>query len=259
MSFTLKLVATAAGIVLVIIIAFWLVNPWQSGEDNQGSPTEVASARDSGPATATPVPTPPDTPGQTHRSAPTTAMATATPTPTLAQPTAVVVPTKAAATTTPAPPTPPAPVASPSATPAPPEPSPTVQPTPRPTLDWPTLATAVASREPRHLTQEAAQQEVPFPILMPTYLPDGFEPRSPREFVRMLEGTAYGNEVKGLAMTFRGQPPPDGGFPPTFQLEQELGSMPDVMVVDEAVKSEADVNGYPAIYLGDSEPGWAGP
>ena len=47
-------------------------------------------------------------------------------------------------------------------------------------------------------------------------------------------------------MTFRGQPFPDGGSP-TILLEQQLGSMPLGMEVDEAVKTEEDVNGYPAI------------
>ena len=258
MTATSRVVAIAAGLVLAIILTIWIVSGWFSYREVQtespdltGSEPGISSAsvnkfNDLGIETATPLVAP-------ARPDEVAGVSTLTTMPAPVQPpTSATVQKDKSTRVSNTGLLGPSPTRSSRSGPNPTEPYPaeqssyTVQPAPSVTVDRSFLATAAARKTPRHLTLTAARKEVSFPILMPTYLPERFEPLSPWDFVMLLEGIAYGNQVKGVRITFKGRNLLDDGFLPTFHIEEELGSRPANTEVLDSVKSEVDILGFPA-------------
>ena len=61
------------------------------------------------------------------------------------------------------------------------------------------LATTMAERDPRIMTQEGAQEGAPFHIQKAEYVAEGYELD---QWVNPLEGLSYDNEVKGVYMRY---------------------------------------------------------
>ena len=84
----------------------------------------------------------------------------------------------------------------------------------------PPMATRMAQQDPRILTLEGAQEVVPFHIQKAEYIPEGYERD---QWVMMLEGFAYGNEVKGVMTRYVPIGLKPFPFPHEMMVEQYLG------------------------------------
>ena len=106
-------------------------------------------------------------------------------------------------------------------------------------------------RNPQIMTLEEAREVVPFQILTPEYLPEGYEPE---EFVAVKKGPESGGRealskpfvVKGVSINYLKVVGPSGSRRESISIEQEVGGRPPGSVGGAEKASVEDIGGLSA-------------